>query len=411
MNNMNYKIRKLEIENKKEAYEEFSKIGATEYGQKIMAKKLFPVALKVKDIDVKAANILKQEMLARGGDVVTSRETLLKVEGTTDVIILGSIVAITSLAEKMKSQPFGLKNLSALILQYLDLLEKESRKKIIKIGSKEFDLKKEGVLIMGILNVTPDSFFDGGKYINNDEMQKRILQIVQEGAHIIDIGGLSTRPGSKPVSIEEEIKRVIPAVKFVKRNFNVAVSVDTYRSEVARQAIFEGADLINDISGLTFDEKLIDVVVNGNTSVVIMHIKGDPETMQNNPYYEDVIEEIYNFLYTQSNLALKKGQPRQKIIIDPGIGFGKTLEHNLKILAKIKDFKNMGFPVLIGTSRKSFIGTILNPKNPLPPDNRLIGSISSAVCSFLSGADILRVHDIAQTIEALKIAISIKNAI
>lgn len=403
---MVYKIRKLEIENNGQAFKEFSKIGATVRGQRIMAKKIFPLALKVKDVDVKASNILKQEMLARNGDVVTSRNTLLRNEGLTDIIILGTIDSFKGLIEKIRHQPFGLKNLSILISDYLNNLKKNNEKKILNIANRQFDLKKEGALIMGILNVTPDSFYDGGFYVNPEIMKRRITMIAEEGAHIIDIGGLSTRPGSKPVPVEDEIKRVIPAINYAKKNYDIIISVDTYRSEVAKYAVDAGADIINDISGFTFDEKIIDTVAKLNAWVVIMHIKGSPETMQKNPQYDDVIDEIYDFLYVQADKAIQKGVEKNRIIIDPGIGFGKNLKHNLEIISKIREFKNMFFPVLLGVSRKSFIGNLLDSQ---PPSERLTGSLSAAVCGFLNGADILRVHDVKQTKEAIRIAGSINN--
>ncbi len=405
---MAYKIRKIEINSYKEALEEFSKIGATLAGQKIMSKKLFPIALKVKDLDVKAANILKQEMLARGGDVVTSRNTLISSTGLTDVIILGSINSLKSLAEKIRYQPFGLKNLSLLLKDYIKSIEdnKLKEKKILIISNKKFDIEKEGAIIMGVLNVTPDSFYDGGLYYDYESAKKRAEQIVNEGAHIIDVGGLSTRPGSEPVDVNQELLRVKDILSFIKKNFDILISIDTYRAEVAEYAINTGADIVNDISGLTFDENMLEVIKRKDVSVIIMHIKGTPQTMQKNPQYNDLIDEIYDYLYTQSEKAILAGVKKEKIIVDPGIGFGKNLDHNLKILSKIKDFCNMGYPVLIGASRKSFIGTLLGGVSPA---ERLFGSISAAVVSYINGASLLRVHDVKQTKEAIKIAQSIKN--
>jgi len=234
---------------------------------------------------------------------------------------------------------------------------------------------------------------------------------------------MSTRPGSKPVSIELEINRVLPAIKYAKKAIenkikgkdvckkNILVSCDTYRSKVAVQAIANGADIINDISGLSFDKDMAGLLARQGAGLVIMHIKGTPENMQQNPVYDNLIDEIYDFLYAQADYAKQAGVSAESIIIDPGIGFGKTLAHNIEILQKLNDFTNMGFPVLSGTSRKSFIGKLLAGRQDeiKPATQRLSGSISAAVLSYINGADILRVHDVLQTAEALKIAAAIKH--
>jgi dihydropteroate synthase len=407
---MGYKIRKLEIKSREQGLDEFEKIGATLPGQHIMVNKIFPVALKVKGVKPRAADILKQEMLSRMGDVVISRDSLVQMEGTTDVIILGTEKSIRSLAEKIKMQPFGLKLLSEEITAYLSLMSENKRQKTITVGNKVFDFDNLGcgALVMGILNITPDSFFDGGLYNQKEKAFKRAEEIVKEGADIIDAGGMSSKPGSQPVSVDEELQRVILAIEHIKDNYDVLISVDTYRSEVAAEALKAGASIVNDISGLVMDEKIISVAANAKASLVIMHMQGTPLTMQENPCYSDVVDEIYNFLYSQSLKAIAAGVESNRIIIDPGIGFGKKPEHNFEILAKLKDFTNMGFPVMAGASRKSFIGSLLGG---LPAGERLYGSVSAAVCAFINGAGILRVHDVKQTVEALKIAAAVKRAI
>ena len=403
---MDYHIRKIDIRNKRQAMQEFARIGATLHGQTIMADKASWLALKVKGIKARAAQILKQEMLSRMGDVVTSRDSLIKLDGPTDVIILGTEKSIKSLIDKLKIQPFGLKKLAVELNDYLGFLKKTQVQKIIAIGSKRFDIEKEGALIMGILNITPDSFFDGGKYITPEAILSRIKEISAQGAHIIDIGGMSTRPGSKPVGLDEELSRVIWVVKHIKENFDILVSVDTYRAEVAEQAVKAGADIINDISGHTFDKRMRKIIAQHGVSAVIMHIKGTPENMQDNPVYEDAVEEVYDFLYAASNKAMEAGIKREKIIIDPGIGFGKGLEHNISILRAIADLTSMGYPLLIGASRKSFIGSLLGN---VPVEERLSGSLSAAVWAYLNGASILRVHDVLQTVDAVRIARQLKN--
>ncbi len=401
---MKFKIRALNIKTRQEGLKEFKNIGATSAGSHIMIDKIFPMSLKVRDIDPLAANILKQEMLARDGDVVTSRSSITNAGGRADIIIQGTSKSIRNLIEKIKKQPFGLKALSGSLEEYLNSLDENKKQKELIIGKKKFNPHRD-ILIMGILNVTPDSFYDGGYYFKKDKALSRAEAIIKEGAHIIDVGGMSTRPGSLPVSIEQEIKRVIPVIEYIGKNHNILISVDTCRSEVAQRAIAAGAHIINDISGLSMDAGMVKVIAKSGVSVVIMHIKGTPENMQENPEYENVIDEIYDYLEDRADMAIGSGIKQDKIIIDPGIGFGKTTGHNLEILNKISEFKMMGYPLLMGASRKSFIGSILD----LPAEERLEGSLAASVYSVIRGVNILRVHDVKETIRAVKIAKSIIN--
>ncbi|MGB9824783.1 MAG: dihydropteroate synthase [Candidatus Hydrothermia bacterium] len=245
-------------------------------------------------------------------------------------------------------------------------------------------------LIMGILNVTPDSFYDGGKYYYVDQAVRRAEKILGEGADILDIGGESTRPGAESVSLQEEMDRVLPVIEKLK-GFPIPISIDTYKSEVAEEACKLGASIINDISGLQFDPNILNVAKKYDTFLIIMHIKGTPKDMQKNPEYNNVIEEISDFLRRQSDLALSKGIERSKIIIDPGIGFGKTLEHNLEIIRNIETFKKLGYPVLVGHSRKSMIGALLGG---VPPEDRLYGTLGLSAYLISRKVDILRVHDV-----------------
>ena len=401
---MRYKIRKLDIKNRAEGMSEFEKIGSTVAGQKIMVEKLFPVAIKVRGLKVTAINILKQEMLARGGDVVTSRDSLLDTKGTTDVIIEGHRKSFKSLIPKLRMQPFGLADLADELEIFFKDHKNNSNKKSFRIGKKKFDLVSD-ILVMGIINVTPDSFYDGGKYDHKDQAVKRISEMVADGADIIDIGGLSSRPGSKPVSLEEEIKRAIPVVESVSNNFDTLISIDTYRSEVALEAISAGAHMVNDISAFNMDKNMAAVVADKGVSVTLMHMQGKPESMQENPQYENVIDEIYEYLDGKASTAIDAGVSPDKIILDPGIGFGKTLDHNLSILNKISEFRSMGYPIMMGASRKAFIGTILD----LPAEDRLEGSLAAAVWSVINGVNILRVHDVAETVRSVKIARAIMS--
>jgi len=259
--------------------------------------------------------------------------------------------------------------------------------------------KPSDYLIMGIINTTPDSFSDGGKYNSASEAIDFAYELLREGADIIDIGGESSRPGADPISAEEEIKRISPLLSELVKNTESTVSIDTYKSSTANYALNNGACLVNDISGLSFDKEMVDIVIRHNASIVIMHMKGTPKTMQKNPNYDNVIDEICDFLTNQVDFAINKGVSSDKIIIDPGIGFGKTLNDNYEIIAKLSQICDLGHPVLVGPSRKSFIGTTLDE----PVEKRLEGSVTAAAMCYHSGAKILRVHDVKETKKSLSI--------
>jgi dihydropteroate synthase len=259
--------------------------------------------------------------------------------------------------------------------------------------------------LMGILNVTPDSFSDGGLFFNKHNAVKRGLQLIEEGADILDIGGESSRPGSEFISAEEEKKRILPVISEIRKQTNTFISVDTTKSEVLKSALNHGADMLNDISGTRFDPKMLELASHKNIPIIIMHMKGIPKNMQNSPQYQNVIEEIKSFLKKRVETALKSGIKKNKIIIDPGIGFGKRLKDNLKIIGNLNSFNELDLPILIGVSRKSFIGNLLN----VTPDQRIEGTIASSLISVLQGAHILRTHDVASLKKALIVTEAIMN--
>jgi len=269
-------------------------------------------------------------------------------------------------------------------------------------------LKFTSPLIMGALNVTPDSFSDGGKYLMRDAAEARVREVTSEGANIIDIGGQSIRPGSESVTLEEELERVVPVIKSVRLFSDIPISIDTTKSEVARQAIMAGADMINDVSALRTDIRMIEVARQSGAPIILMHMLGTPKTMQANPHYEDCVKEIILFLSERIEYCESHGISRDKIIIDPGIGFGKRLKDNLAIIQHLEEFKNLGCPILMGTSRKSFIGMITGKKDE--PEKRIGGSIASALLALMKGADIIRVHDVAASVEAIKVLEAIKGS-
>jgi dihydropteroate synthase len=274
----------------------------------------------------------------------------------------------------------------------------------LQINGKDYKLGSR-TWISGIINVTPDSFSDGALYLDKDKAVARGLELVSEGSDIVDIGGESTKPGSEPISVGEELSRVIPVVSALRKKTDVLISIDTTKSEVAEAALDAGADIINDISSLRFDPIMGHLAVRRDVPVILMHMKGTPKTMQLNPSYENVMVEVKAFLEKMLETAEAYGIKKEKIIIDPGIGFGKRFKDNLTLIKNLSSLNDLGRPILVGTSRKSFIGRILNA----PPQERLEGTIASAILSILNGAHILRVHDVAPVKKALLVAEAIMN--
>ena len=266
-----------------------------------------------------------------------------------------------------------------------------------------FELEFNRTLIMGVLNVTPDSFSDGGLFVDVDKAVAHARQMVEDGADIIDVGGESSRPDAEPISDEEELKRVKPVIERLVKEINAPVSIDTYKPKVAEECIKLGAALVNDVTGLR-NKDMIKIIAKHNVPVVIMHMKGEPKNMQQNPVYKDVVREIKEFFNDKINEARDYGI--KDIIIDPGIGFGKTTEHNLQILKRLNGFKDLGCPILVGPSRKSFIGNITG----LPVNERLEGTLAAISIAIMNGANIVRVHDVKECKRAATIADAIRCA-
>ncbi len=264
---------------------------------------------------------------------------------------------------------------------------------------------KKKPLVMGILNVTPDSFYDGGRYNKDNVLKDRIQTLISEGADIIDIGGESSRPGADPVPLEEELKRVMTAISLIDTS-KIPVSVDTYKANVAEEAFKKGAVIVNDISGMRFDPDMANVVRAFDAYVVIMHMKGTPKDMQKNPEYQDVISEIVEFFKERIDFAMSKGIRKEKIILDPGIGFGKKQTHNIEILKNIDKFKSLGFPLLVGHSRKSLIGYLTGEQSP---ENRLFGTLGVSSYLIMKNVDIIRVHDVKPHIDLINVLRPLKN--
>jgi dihydropteroate synthase len=292
-------------------------------------------------------------------------------------------------------------NLSASLTGFMP--RSGGERKVLRTRHGEIEFTRR-TLIMGILNVTPDSFFDGGRRPDAAKAIADGVAMVAGGADIIDVGGESTRPGAQPVTEAEELERVLPVVNGLRREVRTPISIDTYKSTIARAALDAGADIVNDISALRFDPAMTSLVAREKVPVVLMHMQGTPRTMQHEPKYDDVAREVRDFLAQQIYEALDAGIAPEAVVLDPGFGFGKTLEHNLQLLRGLPMLAALTQPLLVGVSRKTFIGKILN----LDPDDRLEGSLAAAVAAILSGANILRVHDTCETCRAARIADAIR---
>ena len=367
----------------------FKKIGVDPYGIDAMFLKTINLNILIEDKPCKIANIIKQEMLSAGGDAAVARGSVGNSVASTDILIMGTIKQIATLANKIEKQPFGLNIISQNLRELLKNIS--SREYILKTSCREIPLGRK-TQIMGILNVTPDSFSDGGLYYNQQKAIEHGLQMVAQGADIIDIGGESTRPGAAAVSTKEELKRVLPVINEISRQTKIPVSIDTTKSPVAREAIAAGAEIVNDVSALQGDKKMAQVVKEGQAAVILMHMRGKPQNMQKGDLtYGNLMGEIIAFLGKSIEKTKAAGIEKGYLVIDPGIGFGKTPEDNYRIINRLSELKTLGLPIMIGTSRKTFIGKITGGE----PQERLEGTAATVVAAILNGCHIIRVHDVA----------------
>jgi len=395
-------IRCLHITNANEAIQQMKKVGVDPTGVKLMEGKTLHFNLKVEGIEPRTANLLKQELLSLGGDVAVDGRGFDCSANQTDALLMGTQKNFEKLILKLEQYP-DLQPLGQSIKETLKNISKthysiRCRKRTLILGKR--------TLLMGVLNVTPDSFSDDGFFFDKEKAIAHGLRMVEEGADIIDIGGESTRPGSKPLELEEELRRVIPVIESLAKEVDVPISIDTYKSTVAQRAIEAGAEIINDISGLHFDPGLAQVAAKEDAPLVLMHIRGTPETMQKDVHYDSLFSEILQYLKDSIQRAESAGLDPRQIIIDPGIGFGKTVEDNLLIIKNLYEFRILGKPILLGTSRKTFIGKILNTE----VGDRLEGTLSSIAIGVLNGAHIIRSHDVLQAKKAIAVADAIRLA-
>jgi len=398
-----FNLRVLEWPTEEAARAAMDEIGAMEQGIELMAPKALLRPIKLEGVSFSAAMILKQEMLSLGGDAVLPSDIYFGRKERTDLLLVGTLRHYNSLVEKLRAQP--LSSLQLLAEELTEGLERYAGRTLgeISIGGRNF-VWGQRTYVMGILNVTPDSFSGDGLMREGDFVEAALAQarrFAEEGADILDVGGESTRPGSAPVPAGEELKRVIPVIERLSGEVDLPISIDTYKAEVAKQALDAGAHMVNDVWGLRMDPELADLVAERGVPVVVMHNRSRPkdavqEERLGGRYvgveYEDLMADIIRELRGSIQIALDAGIAWEKIIVDPGLGFGKTVEQNLEIMDKLSELKVLGRPILVGPSRKSFVGYTLD----LPPEERVEGTAATVAVCISKGADIVRVHDVRE---------------
>lgn len=399
---MSFDVRVLDLSEPRRAERELARVGADPAGVAKMRDKAAFLALKACGVRAPGANILKQEMLSVGGEVAVSRGVVNCSVERTDVLLLGTRRQLRTLARKLRPQPFGLRALGAEIEAALGrdgIFELPWRDGTVRLGERPH--------VMGIVNLTPDSFSDGGDLLDPDAALERALRMVEDGADILDVGGESTRPGAPPVPAEEEAARIVPLLEKIAHRVPVPISVDTNKAAVARRALDAGASWVNDVGSLGLDPRMAETVAAADCPVVLMHMRGTPRTMQVDTRYEDLVGEIYRALRESVDRAVEAGIAREKVIVDPGIGFGKSVGGNLVLLQRLAEFAGLGCPLLVGASRKTFVGRVLGIE---APKDRLEGSLAAAVLAVWNGAHIVRVHDVQPTRRAVDLAWAVRRA-
>lgn len=389
-----FNVRMVGINNRREARQAIREIGADAGGIRWMTPKAVHRVLKVEKLDTRAAIILKQEVLSRGGEAAISRDAGDFKAERTDVLMMATLRQYDDLCQKLHLQPFRLSLLADEIKNVLDNIENENRKPA-RLCCRDLTLTLgERTLVMGILNVTPDSFSDGGMFCDLDVAVAHAQEMVAEGADMIDVGGESTRPvtwDQEPLSAADEIRRITPVIERLVKEINVPISVDTYKAATARAALDAGAHIINDIWGFQREPELAKVAAEYDVPVILMH-------NQEGTRYQEMMGEILAFLRRSIRIAADAGVSSEKIIIDPGIGFGKTREQNLIVMRRLEEFHSLGKPILLGTSRKSVVGKTLN----LPVDQRLEGTAATVALGIARGAAIVRVHDVKEMVRIVR---------
>ena len=379
--------------------EAMASIGAHPASLPIFAHKAEIIPYKLLGVRTPAANILKQEMLAAGGDAVVPTGCIVNADKYVDVLLLGTLKQYKLLLAKLEQmQYFGLKQVAEELTQAVAAEQEPPALKTTLADGRVLSYEK--MCVMGILNITPDSFYEGSRVPLLDDVLTRAGLMLEHGAQILDVGGESTRPGSDSVDGQEERRRVLPVIEALRKAYPEAVlSVDTYRADTAEAAIAAGADIINDISAMEADERMLEVAVRTKAPIVLMHMRGTPKNMQQNCQYQDVVQEVAVYLAKRAQLLREQGVGADKIILDPGIGFAKDVEQNLRLMRDLKVLTSFDYPVLLAASRKSTIGAVLGG---VPAAERLEGTIATSLQAVYAGAQMVRVHDVQANVRAIR---------
>jgi dihydropteroate synthase len=381
-------IRYLHLTSGKEALDALKGADVDPYGIQAMLPKMFHLNIVLDGLECRVANIIKQEMLSLGGDAAVARGTVACSVARSDVILMGTLKQMQRFAEKISAQPFGLGAISERLREILKNVFADSF--LLRTPRREIILG-ERTLIMGIINVTPDSFSDGGRFDSPEKAVEEGIRMAEEGADILDIGGESTRPGSDPVSPEEEMRRVIPVIRALALRTDLPLSVDTMKASVAQKALAEGAEIVNDVSAMGSDEAMAKVVADAGAAVVLMHMRGMPKSMQAGDLaYHSLRGEIIAYLRKGIERAGDVGIDPKQIMVDPGLGFGKTAADNMRLIRYLREFRILGRPILVGASRKAFIGRVIGGT----PVERDEGTAAAVTAAILNGGQVIRVHDV-----------------
>ncbi len=377
-------------------------MGADPASWSIFAAKAEVLPIWIDKLSTAGANILKQTALACGGDCAVHSGTVGGRVRYTSAILFLNRRQLKNLTDRLLQQP----NCVAALVPQLIALDNAFHQQEFRmsVGGRTFDLGSR-TYVMGVLNVTPDSFYDGGRYLEPKNAVEQAVKLEQEGADFLDVGAESTRPGAKPVPAREQISRLRPVLKELRRKVKIPLSIDTTNAEVARMALDAGCHMVNDISGFGFDPGMAKLVAVTGVPCVVMHMRGTPRTMQKNPRYRNLMQEIITRLKEAIDRAGQVGVKPEQIIVDPGIGFGKKLEHNLEILRRLTELRSLGRPILVGPSRKSFIAGVTG----LEPQERLEGTLAAVVLAAQRGANIVRVHDVREAVRALRVVDAIEG--
>lgn len=403
---MSHNARVVCLDNDADIIQEMRKINAEDAGVRHMLPKARHYLVKLDDVRRPIVHILKETFLSNGGDATVSRDMITATADKSDVLLSGTRKQFQRSLLALREQGFGCNQLSTEIeaaIRHFDSTPNVPNSHSITDPrlSAIFDQIGTRTLVMGILNVTPDSFSDGGMFVDHSAAVVHAREMVENGADIIDIGGESTRPGSEAVTAKEEIDRVIPVIQEIAGSINVPISIDTTKAEVARVALDSGALIVNDISAASFDPDMRLVIAEKRCPAILMHIKGTPKDMQAQPHYDNLMGEVCAFLRERIEAVVDAGVDERMLIVDPGIGFAKSVDHNLELLQRLRELKSIGRPILVGTSRKATIGKVLGD---LPVEERLEGTAATVAISIANGADIVRVHDVKEMVRVAKMS-------